>query len=262
MNSQVDSVLDRLPRSGKEENEHQSGHRSAKPTHELTLSQSLEEPSRVDPTSRGVSPSAAEVEDFVMATPPVRDLRRALRHLLLGLLIGIAPALAETPTNAPVAPAPPPDELLNARDPLPGLRTGGVPPSVEVFASLAKEGFVTFVDLRPEVELVEASRAGAESAGMTYLQIPIAGEADLDLGSARALDAVLADASRWPVVVACASGNRSGALLAVRAFWLQGKTNEEALALGKAAGLTKLEPSVRQLLGLPPLPPAPPSLPN
>jgi uncharacterized protein (TIGR01244 family) len=179
-----------------------------------------------------------------------------LRRILAGLLLAAYPLVAETPTTAPAAPAPPPDELLNARDPLPGLRTGGVPPTMEVFAKLQQAGFVTVVDLRPEPELAATARGGTEAAGMTYVQIPVTSDADLDLATARALDAVLGDPARWPVVVACASGNRSGALLAVRAFWLQGKPAAEALALGKAAGLTKLEPSVRQLLGLPPLPPA------
>jgi uncharacterized protein (TIGR01244 family) len=132
-----------------------------------------------------------------------------------------------------------------------------VPPTAEVWPKLRQEGFVTFVDLRPEPELAATARAAAEAAGLVYVQIPVGSDADLDLGAARALDAILADPARSPAVVACASGNRSGALLAVRAFWLQGKPAEEALAFGKAAGLTRLEPSVRQLLGLPPLPPAP-----
>jgi hypothetical protein len=64
-------------------------------------------------------------------------------------------------------------------------------------------------------------------------------------------------------VIACASGNRVGALLALREFWLEDAEPEAALALGKAAGLTRLEPSVRLLLGLPPAPPAtPPAQPD
>jgi len=168
---------------------------------------------------------------------------------------GAEPApMASSP--AAVEPAAPPS-LVNARDPLPGLRTGGIPKEVDVFPSLAAEGFRTLVDLRAEPEPIATARAAAEAAGLAYVSIPVHGDTDLDLGSARELDAILGDAARGPFVVACASGNRSGALLAVRAFWLQRDSAAEALALGKAAGLTKLEPSVRQLLGLPPLPPAP-----
>ena len=94
---------------------------------------------------------------------------------------------------------------------------------------------------------------------MAYERLPIAGDADLDLATARALDALLDDPARYPVAVVCASGNRSGALLAVEGFWLDGRPAEEALGLGRSAGLTRLEPSVRLLLGLPPLPPPAPA---
>ena len=40
----------------------------------------------------------------------------------------------------------------------------------------------------------------------------------------------------------------------MRAFWLDGARPDAALDLGLRAGLTKLEPAVRLLLGLPPLP--------
>lgn len=75
---------------------------------------------------------------------------------------------------------------------------------------------------------------------------------------------MLDDVTRYPIAVACSSGNRAGALLAVESFWLDGVSPEAALALGKSAGLTRLEPSVRLLLGLPPAqePPAKPAAPT
>jgi len=53
-----------------------------------------------------------------------------------------------------------------------------------------------------------------------------------------------------PVLVHCMSGNRVGALFALRAFWLQGMSAVEALAVGRRYGLTKLEPLVVQILAL------------
>jgi len=85
--------------------------------------------------------------------------------------------------------------------------------------------------------------------GMTYVSIPIAGAADISEENARRLAEVL-DVGADPVVVHCASGNRVGALFALKAYYVDGKTPEEALALGKAAGVTRLEPVVRQTLGL------------
>jgi len=48
----------------------------------------------------------------------------------------------------------------------------------------------------------------------------------------------------------CASSNRVGAMLALKAHWVDGESPEEALELGLAAGLTSLERSVRDLLDL------------
>jgi uncharacterized protein (TIGR01244 family) len=197
---------------------------------------------------------------------PARSFRCLLVLLCaLGATATVAQGAQPTAAPAPAAPsiaaapaAAPADQLLNARDPLPGVRTGGTPPTAEVFAKLASEGYLTYVDLRPEPELAATARAAAEAAGLAYVQIPVGSDVDLDLGTVRALDAILDDAARTPAVVACASGNRSGALLALRAFWLDRKPAEEALALGRAAGLTRLEPSVRQLLGLPPAAVEPP----
>lgn len=60
--------------------------------------------------------------------------------------------------------------------------------------------------------------------------------------------------TNYPVALACASGNRVGVLLAARAFWFDGASPDQALTLGKQAGLTRLEPVVRSLLGLPSVP--------
>ena len=51
-------------------------------------------------------------------------------------------------------------------------------------------------------------------------------------------------------VLYCGSGNRVGALIALRAHLIEGIGAEEALALGKEAGLTRLEPKVREALSL------------
>lgn len=145
--------------------------------------------------------------------------------------------------------------LVNERHPLPGTLTGGAPvgeAAAPGFQALADAGIRTFIDLRADVEVAPEIGAAVEAAGLVYVRLPIGGEADLDLGSVRALDALLDDWSRYPIALVCSSGNRVGALLAVRAYWLDRSGAESALALGRAAGLTKLEPSVRLLLGLPP----------
>jgi|OpeIllAssembly_1097287.scaffolds.fasta_scaffold305434_2 protein tyrosine phosphatase (PTP) superfamily phosphohydrolase (DUF442 family) len=193
---------------------------------------------------------------FAIGRPP-GTLLLALALLALGS--AGAPAQSTAPGAGPDAPA---LALPNQRDPLPGVRTGGMPASPEAWRALAEDGFRLFVDLRSEAEVTAETRAAAEGAGLVYERVPVAGDADLDLGSARALHLLLDDPARGPLVLACASGNRVGALIAVERFWLHGESAETALALGRSAGLTRLEPAVRQLLGLPPLPPPEPAPPG
>ena len=49
-------------------------------------------------------------------------------------------------------------------------------------------------------------------------------------------------------MVHCASGNRVGALFALKAFHLEDADVESALASGREAGLTKLEETIRERL--------------
>ncbi len=166
-----------------------------------------------------------------------------------------APLLDQTQRQPPLLESPqrPPLPLLNQKQPLARVLTGGFT-SVESFPLLAAQGYRTFVDLRSDAEVTPEVCPAAEAAGMRFHRIPVSGEADLDLATARALRAVLQDPAAYPLVIVCGSGNRVGALLAVESFWFDGATGDAALALGQRAGLTKLEPSVRQLLHLPPLP--------
>lgn len=177
----------------------------------------------------------------------------AARVLVAALFLLQAGAFAQS--QAPLVPSP--ALLTNERHPLPGTVTGGVPAgdgSVPLYQALANSGVRTVIDLRTEAEVPTETALLAAAAGLDYRRLPVAGEAELDLASARALDLLLDDWSRYPVALVCGSGNRAGALLAVRAFWLDGARPDAALDLGLRAGLTKLEPAVRLLLGLPPLP--------
>jgi uncharacterized protein (TIGR01244 family) len=133
--------------------------------------------------------------------------------------------------------------------------TGGQPDAAQL-AALAEAGYRTVVDLRSPGEPYsrEDEETALESLGLAYVSIPVAGPEGLTEQNARALAAVLADEDAYPVAIHCASGNRVGALLALEAAWVDGAAAADALALGRAAGLTGLEPAVRKLLGLEPDP--------
>ncbi len=50
------------------------------------------------------------------------------------------------------------------------------------------------------------------------------------------------------VLVHCGSSNRVGALLALRAFYHEGATVEEAMDIGAVAGMTRMTDAVRAKL--------------
>jgi uncharacterized protein (TIGR01244 family) len=119
-------------------------------------------------------------------------------------------------------------------------------PDQEVLQIAAAAGVVAVIDLRTDGEdrgLDEPSEVAA--LGMDYLSLPI-GRSDITFESAAALDELLASID-GPVLLHCGSSNRVGALIALNES-LQGASNEDALAAGRAAGLTRLEPAVQEVL--------------
>ena len=128
--------------------------------------------------------------------------------------------------------------------PLPARRSGRFQ---HARGAAAAAGYSTVIDMRAagEDRGLDEPRVVAQ-LGMTYLSFPIASEDDISFEKAAALEKILQALPR-PVLVHCASGNRVGALFALRAKNL-GAASEDALAIGKAAGLTRLENVVLQRL--------------
>ena len=115
-------------------------------------------------------------------------------------------------------------------------------------AEYAEQGYTTIIDLRGEKEERGMDEpAVADEAGIRYVSLPVPSRKAVNFDTARKLDEILETAD-GPVVVHCASGNRVGALLALRAS-LNGASDEEALALGKANRMTRLAGHVEKLLG-------------
>ncbi len=139
-------------------------------------------------------------------------------------------------------------ELPQAGQPFADVATAGQP-SPEQLRAARDRGIKRVVNLRPHSEPIGYDEAAlALELGLDYVNIPVAGPGDLSVDNVRRLDAALADAG-GAVLVHCASSNRVGALFALRAQQLHGKNVEEALDIGRAAGLRAMEPAVRQLLG-------------
>lgn len=154
---------------------------------------------------------------------------------------------AQAPTSAGAQMVEPPAaELLpNGRRLDDGLLVGGQP-TLEQLRRLRELGVRTVINLRTEGEGGPTPEE-VEALGLDYVRLAVDGAADISEEKARTLDVVLAQVDR-PAVLHCGSGNRVGALLALRAYYVDGASPEEALRVGEEAGLTRLEPVVRERL--------------
>ena len=130
--------------------------------------------------------------------------------------------------------------------PIDGLSTSGQP-DADAFAVFAKNGYKTVIDLRG----IKEERGLDESAvlaklGITYVTLPIENTDEISFKNAAKLDLLMSEA-QGPVLLHCGSGNRVGALLALRES-LHGQSNRFSLAVGKRSGLTRLEDKVISVL--------------
>jgi len=139
-------------------------------------------------------------------------------------------------------------EIPNAKAPADGVLTGGQP-SKQALEQAKQQGYRTIVNLRPAGEFSDWDESAVvKQLGMEYVSIPVGSAADLKDTNIQRLDAVLKDKSKYPIIVHCASGNRVGALFALRAAKIEGKDAETALRIGREAGMTGLEAEVRSRL--------------
>lgn len=153
--------------------------------------------------------------------------------------------LAVAAVAAAEEPPAPANLLPNQVEVSEGILTGGQP-SLEQLESLREAGYHSVLNLRTEGEEGPA-REEVEALGMAYERLPIEGESGLDEANARRF-AELLEAMDRPLVVHCGSGNRVGALFALKAYYVDGLDVEAALEAGRRAGLTRLEDTVRQRL--------------
>ena len=131
--------------------------------------------------------------------------------------------------------------------PVDGITSAGQPDeqALQVFAD---SGYAVVIDMRGpgEDRGIDDFPGAVEAKGMQYIAFPVSGADQISFETAAELDALLEEAD-GPVLVHCASGNLVGALLALRKS-LNGADDVSALAYGKDAGMTRLEPRVREVL--------------
>ena len=144
--------------------------------------------------------------------------------------------------------------VRNARMPRPGMLSGAQI-TEDQLEGLSDAGYRHFISLRPTAEDGAGwEEAFSSSNGYAFERLPIEGAASLTRENVERFARMLEATEGEPTVLYCASGNRVGAMLALKAHWIDGASADEALELGLAAGMTRLTDPVRGLLGLEPAP--------
>ncbi|MDN5925441.1 MAG: sulfur transferase domain-containing protein, partial [Xanthomonadales bacterium] len=104
-------------------------------------------------------------------------------------------------------------------------------------AALKQAGVKDVINLRTPAETPAFDEAEAMArAGIEYHSLPIHGAQGLTQDNVRRFDQLLHASGDQLTLVHCASSNRVGAMVALRAGLLQGKTVEQAIAEGQRWG--------------------------
>jgi uncharacterized protein (TIGR01244 family) len=141
-------------------------------------------------------------------------------------------------------------DIKNVRLLSSNLLTGGQL-SEEQMTQLQQLGYRTFINLRSADEQGTGwEEAYAEAAGITFHRLPIASARDINQSSAERLAGLLEQAGDEPVAIYCATGNRVGGLLAMKVYYVDEFSVEEAIAYGVKAGMTRLEQKIRGRLSV------------
>ena len=132
--------------------------------------------------------------------------------------------------------------------PVDGVTSSGQPDQA-AFEVFSDSGYVAVIDMRGEKEDrgMQDEESAIKKLGMEYVLLPIEDEDAINFENAAKLDKLIASYD-GPVLVHCGSGNRVGALLALRQS-LNGAGDAEAIEYGKDGGLTSLEAVVKERLG-------------
>lgn len=122
-------------------------------------------------------------------------------------------------------------------------------PSSEQLAGFADKGGDVVINLLSQKEMSDSEEAAVVTRnGMAYYHVPVNGTNGVTFANARLVDRILLKNSDKKTLVHCASSNRVGALMALRAGWLDGMSVENALEFGREHGMTSLESQVKSML--------------
>lgn len=138
--------------------------------------------------------------------------------------------------------------IENAKQVEQNLWVMGMPTNADIerFAEQGGDIVVSLLSVSEQSQTAEST--WVTHHGIAFYHIAIPGAEGLTFAKVRLLDKVLLEHKEKNVLVHCASGNRVGALFALRAAWLDGKDKEVALKIGRERGLTSLEKTVSEMI--------------
>lgn len=177
-----------------------------------------------------------------------RPLFRSLPLAGLMLASMFAACSAEKPAETPAETKPIAElGIKNLSTPQDHIVCSGQPTEAQ-FDSLKDAGITRVIHLRQAKEGGTGwEEERAKSAGVEFVRLEIAGKVGLTKDNVQKFHDLMAKGTGGKTLVSCGSSNRVGALLALEAFWIGKKPREEALALGKKSGMTRLTAAVEEL---------------
>jgi len=172
-----------------------------------------------------------------------------IKSLMLTTLVAIgfgSPVFAAMPAGQKVPESV--QDIEHIRHPSTQFYTSGQPTEeqLEALAALGVKHVVNLRSLKEMQDIPEASWATQQA--QAFYHIPIAGADDLTYDNVQVFNDVLAEIGSDKALMHCASSNRVGAMMALRAAWMQGASRTEALQIGTQYGLTSLADAVEEKL--------------
>jgi protein tyrosine phosphatase (PTP) superfamily phosphohydrolase (DUF442 family) len=152
------------------------------------------------------------------------------------------------PSNTEHAVMTPKVEIKNLSTPFDQVMCSGQPSEAQ-FDALKAAGVTRVINLRMASENGTGwEEERAKQSGVEFVRLEIAGKDGLTRENVDSFAKLLEGAASGTTLVSCGSSNRVGAMFALKAFWIDKKTKEEALAIGTSAGMKSLKPAVEQLI--------------
>jgi len=136
--------------------------------------------------------------------------------------------------------------LPSAAVPYNDIVTGGQP-TKESLIGAARAGVRTVIDLRTEAENPphKTELRWARDNRMDYIRLPIEHEDGLTRKNVEKFAKLMRKADH-PLLIHCDTSERTGAMIALRAFFVLGRSAEDSVAVGRVAGLKDYELFVRE----------------